>query len=220
MTQLLLFLGFSLLLMGIIIITEWHRKIDFKSLAGLFLFGVLISIPFILVEYLGVHLKFYFVILAFIAIELGIIFLEHHVKYLHDLMHHNIRDLRIVSFFLIGIGFTYSEVSFYIFHSYGSAIEILKGLPIKTVYALLMHTVFTSAASLAHVGNMIAESLYETVFKFASYYIRIAIISISHFLYAFSISHHLNYLILLLLAGGIVTFFYFRKSLDSKTVTA
>jgi len=83
-----------------------------------------------------------------------------------------------------------------------------------------MHTVFTSAASLAHVGNILAESFYETIFKFASYYIRIAIISVSHFLYAFSVGHHLDYLILLLLTGGVVAFFYFRKSLDDKTVTA
>ena len=220
MTQLLLFFGFSLLLMTVLIFTEWHKKINFKSLAGLFLFGVLISIPFIIVEYLEIHLKFYFVILAFIGIELGILFIEHRVKYLHDLIHHNIKDLRIISFFLIGIGFTFSEVSFHIFHSHGTFMEILKSLPVKTVYALLMHTVLTSAASLAHIGSMIAKSFYETVFKFASYYIRIAIISVSHFLYVFSSEHHMIHLIIPLLAGGIIAFFYFKRSLDEKTITA
>jgi hypothetical protein len=219
MTQLLLFLGFSLLLMIILIFTEWHKKIDFKSSAGLFLFGILISIPFVIVEYFGAYLKFYFVILAFIAIELGILFMEHHVKYFHDLIHHNIEELRIISFFLIGIGFTYSEIAFHIFNSQGTAIEILKSLPIKTAYALLMHTVLTSAASLAHVGSVIAESFYETIFKFASYYIRIAIISLSHFLYLFSVGHDLNYLIILLLAGSVVTFFHLRKNLDYKALT-
>ena len=220
MTQLLLFLGFSLLLMTILIFTEWYKKIDFKSLVGLFLFGILISIPFVLVEYLGIHLKFYLVILAFIAIELGILFMESHVKYFHDLIHHKIKDLRIISFFLIGIGFTYSEVSFHIFHSHGTAIEILKGLPIKTVYALLMHTVLTSAASLVHIGSLVAETLYETIFKFASYYIRITIISISHFLYVFSSEHKLIYLIIPILAGGTIAFFYFKRSLDYKASTA
>lgn len=218
MNQLLLFFGFSFLLMSILIFTEWHKKIDFKSLAGLFLFGILVSIPFIMVEYLNIHLKFYLIILAFIAIELLILFLEHNVKYLHDLIHHNIKNLRILSFFIIGIGFTYSEISFYIFHSSGSAMEILKGLPMKTIYALLMHTVFASAASLAHFGNILAESLYETIFKFASYYIRIIFISVSHFLYAFSSENHLTYLIIPLLAGGIICFFYFKNKLDRNPI--
>jgi hypothetical protein len=216
MTQILLFLGFSLLLLTILIFTEWHKKIDFQSLAGLFLFGILISIPFIIVEYLGAHLKFYFVILAFIGIELGILFMEQHVKYFHDLIHHNIGELRIISFFLIGIGFTYSEIAFHIFSSQGAAIEILKSLPIKTAYALLVHTAFAYATSLAHVGSIMAEPFYETALRFASYYIRIAIISLSHFLYVFSTVHDLNYLIILLLAGGTIVFFRFRKNLDCK----
>ena len=216
MIQLLLFLGFSLILMSILIFTEWNKKIEFKSLVGLFLFGILMSIPFVLIEYLGFTLKYYLVILAFISIELGIIYCEHRVKYLHDLINHNLKDFRIISFFVIGIGFTYSEVAFHIFSSSGPVIEIIKNLPIKMVYALLMHTVFTSAASLANLGNMVAKSFYETVFKLVSYYLRITIIGISHFLYLFSVLHHLIYLMIFVLICGICSFFYFKKSLDGK----
>jgi hypothetical protein len=94
--------------------------------------------------------------------------------------------------------------------------EIVKNIPIKMVYALLMHTVFTSATSLANVGSAIAQSFYETVFKFISYYLRITIIGISHFLYAFSISHHLIYLMIFVLICGICSFFYFKKRMDSR----
>lgn len=220
MTQLLLFLGFSLILLGSLTFIGWYKKMNFKTLMGLFLFGIIMSIPFILIEFLGAHLKFYFVILAFIAIEVGILFLEKHVKYFHDLIHHNIKDLRILSFLLIGIGFTFSEITFTIFHSHASTAELASLLPIKTVYALLMHTVLTSAASLVHIGNLLAETIYETVFKFFSYYIRIAIISVSHFLYVFSVEHKFTYLIAPLLIGGIFAFFYIKKHLDRKMVTA
>ena len=216
MIQLLLFLGFSLILMSILIFTEWNKKIEFKSLVGLFLFGILMSIPFVLIEYLGFTLKYYLVILAFISIELGIIYCEHRVKYLHDLINHNLKDFRIISFFVIGIGFTYSEVAFHIFSSSGPVIEIIKNLPIKMVYALLMHTVFTSAASLANLGNMVAKSFYETVFKLVSYYLRITIIGISHFLYLFSVLHHLIYLMIFVLICGVFAFFYFKRRLDDK----
>lgn len=216
MIQFLLFLGFSLALMSILLITEWNKKIKFKSLVSLFLFGILMSIPFVLIEYLSFTLKYYLVILAFIAVELGVLYCEHKVKYLHDLIHHNIKDFRIISFFVIGIGFTYSEVAFHIFNSQGPVMEIVKNIPIKMVYSLLMHTVFTSATSLANVGSAIAQSFYETVFKFISYYLRITIIGISHFLYAFSISHHLIYLMIFVLICGICSFFYFKKSLDKK----
>ncbi|MBU1935727.1 hypothetical protein KKF04_06740 [Patescibacteria group bacterium] len=218
MTQLLLFLGFSLLLMGTLTFIGWYKKMDFKTLVGLFLFGIFISIPFILIEFLGAHLKFYLVILAFIGIELAILFFEHHVKYFHDLIHHNIKDLRILSFFLVGIGFTFSEISFTIFHSHAEIVELMSLLPAKTAYALLMHTVLTSAASLIHVGNLFAETLYETVFKFASYYIRIAIISVSHFLYVFSVEQHLTALIIPILGVSTIAFFYFKKHLDSKAL--
>jgi hypothetical protein len=216
MIQLLLFLGFSLVLMFVLFLTEWNKKIEFKSLVGLFLFGMLMSIPFVLIEYLGFTLKYYLVILTFIAIELGVIYCEHKVKYLHDLIHHNIKDFRIISFFIIGIGFTYSEIAFHIFNSQGPVMEIVKNIPIKMVYALLMHTVLTSAASLANLGNIVAKSFYETVFKFVSYYLRITIIGISHFLYAFSMLHHLIYLMIFVLICGICSFFYFKKRMDSR----
>ena len=220
MANILLFLGFSLLFMGILIFTSWYKKVDFKTLIGLFLFGILMSIPFILIEFLGVNLKFYLVILAFIGIEMAILFLENNVKYFHNLVHHNIKYLRIVSFLIIGIGFTFSEIAFTIFHSHGAISEMLSTLPIKTAYALLMHTVLASAASLINVGNLLAETIFETIFKFISYYTRIAVISVSHYLYVFSIEHHMTYLILPLLIGSMFAFFHIKNKLDHKMGTA
>jgi hypothetical protein len=220
MAQFLIFLGFSSLLGIILVITEWYKKIKPETLIGLILFGALISMPFILIEHLGLHIHYYFVILAFIAIELIILYCEHNIKYFHDLLHHNIKHLRILSFFLVGMGFAYCEVSFHIFYSGGSAIEILKGLPMKTVYALFMHTILASAASLSHMSSMVTESVYETILKFASYYARIAAISLSHLLYVFSTEYHFKYLAIPLLIGGIMLFFYVKETLDSKKTRA
>jgi len=218
MSQLMLFLGFSLIVMIALIATEWTKKISFKPLAGLFLFGVLISLPFVLVEHVGTHLKYYFVILAFIAIELGVLFCENQVKYFHELIHHNIKSLRIISFLIIGLGFTYSEISFSILSSQSSTAEMLNTLPLKSAYALLMHTVLTSAASLVHIGNLFAETVFETIFKFVSYYLRITVISVSHFLYVFSVEHQLANLVLLLLAGSLIAFYYIKRSVDNEAL--
>ena len=217
MTQLLLFLGFSMIALLILVVADYFKKVSFKSLIGLFLFGVLISIPFILIEFMGGHLKYYIVILSFIAIELGILFSEHKIKYFHDLISHNTKDLRILSFLLIGLGFTYSEISFTIFHSHGEIGELMSMLPFKALYALLTHTVLTSAASLTHLGNLFSETIYETVIKLFSYYSRITLISVSHYLYVFSIEHNLMLLIVALLAGSMVSFFLLKKQLDTKT---
>ena len=216
MTQTLLFLSFSGLALLALIAADYFKKVNFKSLVSLFLFGMLMSIPFIMVEHMGSHLKYYFVILAFIAIELGILFSEHRVKYFHELIHHNIKELRFFSFILIGLGFTYSEISSTILNSHGPMNELMSILPFKTAYALLTHTVLTSAASLIHVGNMFAETIYETVFKLVSYYSRIVFISLSHFLYVFSIEHNLMLLVSALLVGCTVAFFYLKKEVDTK----
>ena len=181
---------------------------------GLFLFGILISIPFVMVEYLGGHMKYYFVILAFIAIELTLLLIEHKIKYFHDLIHHNIKDLRILSFLIIGMGFAYSETSFYILHYHGAMNELIHTLPLRTLYALLMHTVLTSASSLVHIGNMFSETIYETIFKFISYYSRITLISVSHFLYVFSIEHNFILLMAALLVASLYSFFVFKRKMD------
>lgn len=212
----MLFLGFSLILMGLMIFIEWKKSISFKSLIGLFLFGIILSTPFILVEYLGAHLKYYFVIIAFIAIELGVLLLEKKVKYFHDLIHHNIKNLRIISFILIGIGFTYSEVAFYIFHSTQEIGEIIRVLPIKTMFAILMHTVLASAASLIAVGDMFAETIFETIFKFINYYIRIAIISTSHYLYVLFSENNYLYIIIPFALINIGMFFYLKNHIDKR----
>ena len=219
MTQLLLFLGFSMIALLMLIVADYFKKVSFKSLIGLFLFGVLISIPFILIEFMGGHLKYYIVILSFIAIELGILFSEHRIKYFHDLISHNTKDLRILSFLLIGLGFTYSEITFTILHSHGEIGELMHMLPFKALYALLTHTVLTSAASLTHLGNLFSETIYETIIKLFSYYSRITLISVSHYLYVFSIEHNLILLIIALLAGSMVSFFLLKKQLDAKTET-
>ncbi len=220
MIHVALFLGFSLVLMNIIVFTEWKKKIPFKTLVSLFLFGVLLSTPFILVETVEVNLKYYFVILAFILIEVSILYFEHKIKYFHNLVHHNIRELRIVSFFLIGIGFTFSEIAFYIFHSGDTVYEIIQMLPLKTIYALFMHTVLTTASSLTGIGNYIVDNVYESILKFISYYLRIAIISTSHFLYVFFAEHHYTTPLLLFLALSLIAFFYYKKALDENPLPA
>ena len=214
----MLFLAFTLLVMTALIATEWTKRISFKSLAGLFLFGVLISTPFVLIEHMAMEMKYYFVILAFIGIELGILYCEEHISFFHNLIHHNVKALRIISFLIIGLGFTYSELSATILHSHMATAELFSVLPFKAVYALLMHTVLTSASTLIHVGNLFAETVFETVFKFISYYLRITVISLSHFLYMYAAENHLGNLMAVLLAGSMVFFFYIKQRLDKEAV--
>lgn len=215
MIQILIFLSFSGLAMLALLTACYFKKVNSKSLLGLFLFGILISIPFVMVEYMSGTLKYYFVILAFIAIELGILYSERKVKYFHDLIHHNIKEFRILSFFLIGLGFTFSEISFTIFHSHATPSELMNILPLKTIYSLLIHTVLTSAASLISVGNLFAESIFESILKLVSYYVRIVVISVSHYLYVFSIEH--NFILLaLVLVTSMIAFLLFKKHLDNK----
>jgi len=214
MTQTLLFLSFTAIAAIALIVADYFKKVSFRSLVGLFLFGMLIALPFIMVEHLGGHMKFYFVILAFIAIELNLLLLEERVKFFHDLIHHNIKDLRILSFLIIGLGFTYSETSYTILHYHGSIESLVSILPFKTFYALMIHTVLTSAASLTHIGNLLSETIYETVIKLVSYYSRIVLISVSHFLYVFSIEHNFFLLIGALLGAGLLSFIYLKKQID------
>lgn len=216
MTQQVLLTGFTLLaLIALAATVRYHPKVGFKSVFGLFGFGILIAIPFILIEHFGVNLNFIYVLAAFLLIELGILFFEHHIGYFHKLVHHNIRELRIVSFILIGLGFTYAEIGFTILHT-SDVVELYNTLPFKTTYAILMHTVFASAASLVQVGQFLAEGVLATIIRSANYYIRITIISLSHYLYVFSIEHNLMILIGLMLILGIGTFFYIKHKLDLK----
>lgn len=218
MTQLLLFLGFSVIAASALLGVKLNKKIKFGIMMGLFLFGVLLSVPFIMVEHLTFGVKFYLVILAFIAIEALLILMEHKVKFFHDLIHHNIRDLRILSFILIGFGFAYSEISVAILGGSGNMTEIINTVPFKTTYALLMHTVFAYASSLTQMGEALVEGVVGTLIKMLTYYARIGLISISHFLYVFSIEHNLMYLIGIILIIGIITFFHIKKRLDAKLI--
>jgi len=220
MTQTLLFLTFSGLAVISLVAADCFKKMSFKSLIGLFLFGILMSTPFLMVEYLGGHMKYYFVIFAFILIELGTLFAEHHIKYFHDLMHHNLKDLRFLSFAIIGLGFTYSEISFAILEHVGTVQALLGILPFKILYALTIHTILTSAASLTYIGNLFAETIYETVIKLASYYSRITLISISHYLYAFSLEHNFIVLIGVMLSASLFAFQYLKKQVDLTTESA
>lgn len=216
MTQNLFFAGFTLLaLIALIATAHFYRKVELKAIMGLFAFGMLISAPFILIEHIGSGMNLLYVIAAFLLIEFGILFFEHHVKYFHDLVHHNVKELRIASFLLIGLGFTYAEIGSTILQS-SDIYALLHTIPFKTTYALLMHTVFASAASLFQAGSLFAEELHANIMRFATYYIRIGIISISHFFYVFSVEHKLMPLIGLLLALGIGCFFYIKRQIDLK----
>lgn len=217
MTQNLFFAGFSALaLLALVLTAHFYKKVDFRSVLGLFAFGVLISVPFILIEHVGFHLNYLYVVGAFLFIEAGILFFEKNVSYFHELIHHNVKELRIASFLLIGLGFTYSEIGSTILQSH-DMVEIINTIPFKTTYALLMHTVFASAASLVQVGELIAEGLRAHAVRISNYAIRIGIISVSHFLYVFSIERRLMMLIGMLLLVGIPTFFYIKRQLDLKS---
>lgn len=216
MTHFLLFIGLTIIAIGALLGIKLSKNIEFKNIIGLFLFGAMLSIPFILVEHLTFGIALYLIILAFIIIEALLILIEHKVKFLHDLIHHNIKELRIFSFLLIGFGFTYAEISTTILAGGRDMTELINTIPFKTTYALLMHTVFAYAASFVQVGEVIIEGIFGSLIKMITYYIRIGVISISHFLYVFSIENNLMLLIGTLLIVGIGAFFYIKKHLDTK----
>jgi hypothetical protein len=218
MQQLAIFTGTSFFILSLLLGIQWKNKIPYKSAMALFALGIMLSVPFIMVEYLAFSMKYYFVIISFVIIELGILYLEQRIKPLHDLMHHNIRDLRMVSFLLIGLGFTLSELSFFIFNAHEPALDIIRALPGKTVYAIFMHTVFTSAASLKSIGEL-AEGFIESIFKVASYYLKIIFISSSHYIYIFFLEHRSTLLILPFIALNMAIFIQYMRYLDKKRLT-
>ncbi len=209
----LLFVSLSILVLGLLKFIQKRRKhIKSRTILGLFLFGILLSIPFVLIEHLAFNLKYYIVILAFIAIELIIVTLEHKWEYLHNLIHHNIKELRLLSFFIVSIGFTYSELSFHIINSTHTTAVLLASLPLKAVFALFIHTILTSSAAVLTA----TESIVEHVFLFLLYYLRLIFISISHYLYVFFFEHKLSYLLIPFLAYNIYLLLRHKKYLDRK----
>jgi hypothetical protein len=213
MMNILLFVSLSLLVLGAIKVIQRKRKhIKGRTILSLFVFGILLSIPFVMIEHLAFNLKYYLVILAFIAIELIMVTIEHKCEYLHNLLHHNIKELRILSFFIISMGFTYSELSLHILDSAQPFGALLLSLPLKAVFALFMHTVLTSSAAVLTA----TESIVEHVFLFLLYYIRLIFISVSHYLYVFFLEHKLSYLLIPFLAYNIYLLLKHKRYLDKK----
>jgi len=213
MIQVLLFLGMTFVLMSILIGIQIKKKVDMRSLLGLMLFGFVLSLPFIMVERLGSGLRFYVVILAFVAIEVSVLFLEKHVKKFHDLIHHNVKTLRWVSYLIISIGFTFSEISFLIFSSHDTA-QLISSLPSRTIFAISMHSIFTSANSLA-VSEAV-ESATTAILQFVSYYLKLAIISTSHYLYIFFSEHNFILWMIPFVLLNIAIHFQYKKYLENK----
>ena len=218
MIHFLLICSISFVLIGLILLLSRVKKIPLKTVVGLFLFGALLATPFVMVEYFASSLRFYMVILAFIGIELFILACEEHIKLFHDLIHHNVRHLRIASFILIGMGFTYFEVVSYLVHATGNLNEILSILPFKALFGILIHTVLTSASSIANIGTFFAETVYETIFKFIGYYLRIAIIGVSHYMYVFFTEYHFSLIAIPFVALNVVLFLWLKAYLDQKTM--
>ena len=218
MQQLAIFTGVSFLILSVLLGIQWKNKIPYKSAMALFVFGIMLSVPFVMVEYLAFGLKYYFVIISFIIIELVILYLEHKIKPLHDLMHHNVKHLRMVSFLVIGLGFTISELSFFIFNSHETALYMIKALPAKTAYAIFMHTVLTSMASLKTLGGLI-EGFLENALKIASYYLKIIFISASHYIYILFLEHKFTLLVIPFIALNIFLFVKYKDYLEQKKVT-
>jgi hypothetical protein len=212
--QFLLLVSLSALAIGLLKFIQFRKKhIRSKTILGLFLFGILLSLPFVLIEHMAFNIKYYLVILAFIAIELLVVSIEHKWEYLHNLIHHNIKELRLLSFFIVSIGFTYSELAFYIMNSHESILQLMVHLPIKATFALFMHTVLTSSAALLTAS----ESLVEHFFLFLLYYIRLVFISVSHFLYVFVSEHGmLIYFLVPLMLYNLHLLFKHKRYLDRK----
>ena len=209
----LLFMSLSLLVLGLLKLIQKKRKhIKSGTILSLFLFGIVLSSPFVLIEHLAFNIKYYLVILAFIAIELIIVTIEHKWEYLHNLIHHNIKELRLLSFFIVSIGFTYSELSFHILCSAKPLGELLASLPLKAVFALFIHTVLTSSAAVLTAS----ESIVEHVLMFFIYYLRLIFISVSHYLYVFFLENKLSYLLIPFLAYNIYLLFKHKRYLDKK----
>ena len=209
----LLFMSLSLLAFGALaFIHKKKKRIKLGTITSLFLFGILLSIPFVLIEHLAFNIKYYIVIMAFIAIELIIITIEHKWEYLHNLIHHDIKELRLLSFFILSIGFTYSELSFYIFYSTAPIAELIFSLPIKAIFALFIHTILMSSAAVLTV----TESIVEHVVLFIFFYLRLIFISVSHYLYVFVTEHKITLILVPFLAYNIYLLIKHKKYLDKK----
>lgn len=209
----MLFVSLSLIVLGALaFIHKRKKRIKLGIMASLFFVGILLSMPFVLIENLAFNLKYYIVILVFIAMELIIITLEHKCEYLHHLIHHNIKELRILSFFIVSLGFTYSELSFHIFNSTEPISQLILSLPLKAVFALFIHTVLTSSAAVLTS----TESIVQHVFLFLFFYLRLIFISISHYLYIFFSENRLSYLLIPFLAYNIYLLFKHKRYLDRK----
>lgn len=213
MINFLLFSVLSLATIGVLkLIKNKKSSIKPSTLTGLFFIGIFLSIPFVLIEHLAFNLKYYLVILAFLAVELIFVSIEHQWEYLHNLIHHNIKELRLLSFFIVSLGFTYSELSFYIFHNGLASADLIKHLPLKALFALSTHTILTSSAAILTV----TESIVEHVILFLVYYLRLIFISVSHYLYAFFDDNKISYLIIPLLAYNLYLLFKHKRYLDRK----
>ena len=211
--HILLFMSLSLIVFALLKLIQSKRKhIKSGTLVKLFLFGMLLSTPFVLIEHLAFSLKYYIVILAFIAIELIVVSIEHKWEYLHNLIHHNIKELRLLSFFVVSIGFTYLELSFYILNNAHNIGEVLITLPLKAVFALFIHTVLTSSAAVLTA----TESIVEHIFLFLFYYLRLIFISISHYLYVFFHDNQLSWLLVPFLGYNLYLVFKHKRYLDKK----
>jgi len=92
--------------------------------------------------------------------------------------------------------------------------ELINTIPFKTTFAILMHTIFAYFASLIQFGSLILEGFMLNLVRFIINYIKIGIISASHYIYVFSIEYNLMPLIGLILIIGIVSFFYIKRNLD------
>lgn len=213
MAELSLFLGLSflalILLMGIQI---RHSKLKPGLIYGLFAFGVWLSTPFIIVEHMGEHLKYYIMVLAFMLIEMTAVAVEHRWKYLHHLIHHNVKRLRILSYLMIGAGFAYSELTFYVLTTHDPLRIVLASLPFKALFAVFTHTVLTSSTAVINA----TESALEHAMLFLLNYLRLVFISVSHYLYLFITESRLAVWLIPFVIVNILLFFRHKKYLEDK----
>ena len=211
----LLIASITILVFGILkAISLKKRKINLKTIISLFLFGILLSLPFVLIKNLTFDLRSYLVILAFIGVELIIVSIEHQWEYLHKLLHHNIKEFRLLSFFIVGLGFTYSELFFYIINSQETLLQLVATIPMKALFAISTHTILTSSAAVLTA----TESIMEHIMLFFIYYLRLIFISVSHYLYVFFSENKITYLIIPFLIYNLYLLLKHKKYLDKKGI--
>lgn len=191
----LLFAGIlSILFIGLMVSARLKKKRPLKPMVFQFSYGMLLAIPFITIELLSGHIRpillFPIVFLEFLAL-----FCEEHIAFLDHSIKRSLAHLGLLSYIIIGLGFTYTELLFFIFHTEEVG-DVMAYGPFKMIFAIAVHTSLFLSVGVAALGHKI--------WNIVKYYLDIAHIGFSHFLYLFFAHAHVSYLFVPLLVINIL----------------